>query len=162
LKECELYRPVADWLARILKERYRSMRVEVFDSHATKLSRLINDVGLQHLFPQFNAWDIKVDITGVVSNEEEGYLALVECKIKALTLRDVGQLLGYSIVVDPILSILTSPGDPTDPLRTLLRDYGRLDVLEYGRNKRFIRIARWDSVRREIESPSLLPPGGLL
>jgi hypothetical protein len=138
------------------------MRVKVFDSHSVKLSRLISDLGLQNLFPQFNAWDVKVDVTGIVSSQTKGYLALIECKIKQLTLRDVGQLLGYSRVVNPILSLLISPSSPTDPLITLLKDYGRLDVLEYGPNRRYIRLARWDNVKREVIPRSILPPGRLL
>jgi hypothetical protein len=138
------------------------MNVRVVDSHNIKLSRLVNDLGLQSLFPQFNAWDVKVDITGIVSNAKMGYVTLVECKVKQLTLRDVGQLLGYSRVVNPILSVLTSPAWASDPLITLLHDYGRLDVLEYGSEQRYIRIGRWDPTRAEIIASSIIPPGRLL
>jgi len=137
------------------------MEVQVFDSHSIRLSRLISDIGLQRCFREFNAWDVKVDVTGVVSDGKTGHLALVECKTKQLTLRDVGQLLGYSIVVNPILSVLTSPCPPTDPLITLVKDYGRLDVLQYGPDRRHIRITRWDKVRNEIMPSSILPPGRL-
>ena len=162
MNELELYEPVCTWLERVLRERYKRMRIRVFDTHKIKLSRLINDLGLQSLFPKFNAWDVKVDITGIASNEKHGYLALVECKVKQLTLRDIGQLLGYSIVVNPVLSVLTSPAPPTDTLITLLKDYGRLDVLEYGPEKRYIRIARWDIVKNEIILSSVIPQGRLL
>ena len=162
MSEVDLYEPVLTWLERVLKAHYKRMNVRVFDSHNIKLSRLINNLGLPNLFPQFNAWDVKVDVTGIVSNAEIGYIALVECKIKQLTLRDVGQLLGYSRVVNPILAVLTSPSSPSDPLITLLKDYGRLDVLEYGPEKRYIRIARWDNVRAEIIPSTVLPRGRLL
>jgi len=162
LNEVELYEPARTWLEKILREHYKRMNVHAFDSHKIKLSRLISDLGLQSLFPEFNAWDVKVDITGVISNEKKGYIALVECKVKQLTLRDVGQLLGYSIVVNPILSVLASPATPTDPLITLLKDYGRLDVLEYGPQKRYIRIAKWDNVKDEVIPSSVFPPGRLL
>jgi len=162
LKEVELYEPVREWLEGILKEKYKHMGVQVFDSHSIKLSSLINDLGLQRLFPQANAWDIKVDITGVVSNERRGSIVLVECKTGRLTLRDIGQLLGYSIVVDPVLAVLTSPYAPSDPLITLLKDYGRLDVLEYGPRRRHIRIGRWDEARKEVVPASILPAGRLL
>ena len=160
--ELDLYEPVRLWLKKVLKGRYRRMNVRVFDSHNIRLSRLINDLGFQNQFPQFNAWDVRVDVTGIVSNGKVGYIAFVECKIKQLTLRDVGQLLGYSRVVNPILSVLTSPASPTDPLITLLQDYGRIDVLEYGPEQRYIRIGRWDHTRAEIIPSSILPPGRLL
>ena len=161
MNEAELYEPVRAWLETILKDHYKRMNVRVFDSHNLRLSRLITDLGFQSLFPQFNAWDVMVDVTGIVSNDKKGYLALVECKTKQLTLRDVGQLLGYSIVVNPILSVLTSPSPPSDPLITLLKDYGRLDVLQYGPSRRHIRIAKWDIVKREVIPSSMLPPGRL-
>ena len=81
MNEVDLYEPVCTWLERVLKEHYKRMNVRVFDSHNVKLSRLITDLCLQSLFPQFNAWDVKVDITGIISNAKKGYLALVECKI---------------------------------------------------------------------------------
>ena len=159
MSEAEFYRPVRAWLERVLRDKYKRMNIQVFDSHNVKLSRLIADLGLQRCFPQFNAWDVKVDVTGVVSSGQTGYLALVECKANQLTLRDVGQLLGYSIVVNPILSVLTSPCSPSDPLITLLKDYGRLDVLQYGPRRRHIRIAKWDTTRNEIIPNSLIPSG---
>ena len=162
MNEVELYEPVCTWLERVLIERYKRMDIRVFDTHNVKLSKLINDLGLNSFFPQFNSWDVKVDITGIIKNEKKAYLALVECKVKQLTLRDIGQLLGYSIVVNPILSVLTSPASPTDPLITLLKDYGRLDVLEYGPQKRYIRISKWDDVKNEVIPSSILPPGRLL
>lgn len=162
MNEAILYEPVRFWLEKTLKGRYKRMQVRAFDSHKIKLSRLISDLGLQNLFPQFNAWDVKVDVTGIVSNKTKSYLALVECKTGNLTLRDVGQLLGYSIVVNPVLSILVSPSPPSDPLATLLKDYGRLDVLVYGPQKRYIKIAKWNITRKEIVPASVIPPGRLL
>ena len=125
------------------------------------LSRLIGNLGLQTLFPQFNAWDIKVDITGLVRDEKIGYLVFIECKIKQPTLRDIGQLLGYSLVADPILSVLLSPEKPTDPVLTLLKDYGRQDILQYGSDKRCLRIGHWNLSRKELIPASIIPRGRL-
>ena len=161
MKEYDLYEPVCLWLNHILIQRFKRMQVRVIDSHKIKLSKLISGLGFQRLFPQFNAWDVKIDVTGVVTDGKTGHLALVECKANQLTLRDVAQLLGYSIVVKPILSVLVSPAPPTDPLITLLKDYGRLDILRYGPSNRFIRIATWDMAKREVIPASLLPPGSL-
>jgi hypothetical protein len=137
------------------------MDVRVIDSHNVKLSKLIAKLGVQKLFPQFNAWDVKIDVTGVVFDDKTGHLALVECKADQLTLMDVAQLLGYSIIVKPILSVLVSPAPPTDPLITLLKDYGHLDILKYGPSNRYIRIATWDMAKHEVIPASLLPPGSL-
>jgi hypothetical protein len=161
LKESDLYKPVADWLYKLLKQRYKRMEVRVFDTHKMRLSRLIGNLGLQEFFPQFNAWDIKVDVTGLVKDDKSGCLVFVECKINRPTLRDIVQLLGYSLVVDPILAILLSPQSPTDPVLTLLKDYGRHDILEYGAAKRRLRIGCWSLSRNELVPASLLPRGRL-
>jgi hypothetical protein len=162
LKEYDLYEPIRLWLNNILIQQFKRMQVQVIDSHKIKLSKLISELGFQRLFPQFNAWDVKIDITGIVSDGKTGHIALVECKANQLTLRDVAQLIGYSIVVKPILSILVSPAPPTDPLITLLKDYGRLDILRYGAKDQYIRIATWDMAKQEVIPASLLPPGGIL
>lgn len=162
MRECDLYKPVRLWFEHILIQRFKRMNVRVIDSHNIKLSKLVAELGVQRLFPQFNAWDVKIDITGVVFDDKTGYLALIECKSNQLTLRDVAQLLGYSIIVKPILSILVSPAPPTDPLITLLKDYGRLDILKYGPSNRYIRIAKWDITKNEVIPASLLPPGSIL
>lgn len=161
MKEYDLYEPVRLWLERILSQRFKRMEVRVIDSHKVKLSKLIAELGVQKFLPQFNAWDVKIDVTGVVTDGKTSHLALVECKANQLTLRDVAQLLGYSIVVKPILSVLVSPAPPTDPLITLLKDYGRLDILRYGTSNQYIRIATWDMAKREVIPASLLPPGSL-
>jgi len=73
-------------------------------------------------------------------------------------LRDVGQLLGYSLVARPEWSLLISPAGLSDRLNTLLVTYGRQDILGYARN-RAIRLATWNTARREIEASSLIPKG---
>ncbi|MBN2020833.1 MAG: hypothetical protein JW749_11490 [Sedimentisphaerales bacterium] len=162
MREYDLYEPVRLWLERVLCQRFKRMNVNVIDSHNVKLSKLIAKLGVQKLFPQFNAWDVKIDVTGLVFDDKMGHLALVECKADQLTLMDVAQLLGYSIIVKPVLSVLLSPASPTDPLITLLKDYGRLDVLKYGPSNRYIRIAKWDKAKKEVIPASLLPPGSIL
>ena len=85
-------------------------------------------------------------------------LAFVECKMGPITLGDVGQLLGYSLVARPEWSYLVSPEGMSGRLSTLLLTYGRQDVLSYGRD-RHIRIARWNIDRNEIDLATLVPKG---
>jgi len=73
----------------------------------------------------------------------------------------VGQILGYSRVVKPYLSLIISPKGLSVPLESILKTYGRYDILEYDANKR-IRIARWNELRGEIDARTVLPRGDLL
>jgi hypothetical protein len=99
-----------------------------------------------------------VDVTGMVRYRDSIRFAFVECKVGQITLRDVGQLLGYSLVARPDWSFLISPAGISDRLNMLLVTYGRQDVLGYGKN-RAIRLATWNTSRREIESSTIVPRG---
>lgn len=158
MSESDLYPPVCEWFRSRLSARFRGRTVEVYDTSRTTVSALINRRGYQALFPQSNAWDIHTDVTAMILGKTND-VAFVECKVGQLTLRDVGQLLGYSIVARPVVSVLLSPQAPSDPLATLLKVYGRYDVLEYGSRGDRIRVVRWDVDQRAIIPAETLPPG---
>ena len=162
IKESSLYEPVQRWLMTRLKEKFKRQRADVytFDSHKTNLSTLIQQQGLQNHFPQFSAWDIKVDITGIIIKPKSADLVFMECKTGPVTWLNVGQLLGYSRVANPLYSFLVSPEPPSDKLSILLETFGRYDILEYGKS-RTIRILRWDIGREEVCLSDVFPPGKL-
>ena len=157
--ETSLYEPVRKWFERLLQSKYRRREVKAYDSHKISLARLIQQVGLQKVFPQSIAWDIKVDITAFILSKNSTELGFVECKVSPVTLRDIGQLLGYSIVANPVVSLLISPNGISDPLMTLLKVYGTYNVLEFGPDRRRIRIVRWDVGKQDILYGQTLPPG---
>ena len=156
-REEELYPSVIEWLRKFLKGRHRNSNVEAYDTHKINLSKFLQNNELQQYFPEFSAFDIKVDITGIIKTKKFVKLAFVECKIDPITLKDVGQILGYSKVVNPDYSFIISPKGLSSPLSVLLGTFGRYDLLEYG-NKQ-IRVAKWNLDRMEIDSSTILPPG---
>lgn len=158
-EENALYPHVAKWLARYLRNRFPKATSSAFDTHKTDLSVFLQKKGLDHYFPDAGAFEIKVDITGVVQIKESVKLAFVECNAGPITLRDLGQLLGYSLVARPEFSFLTSPEGVSDKLRTLLLTYGRIDVLQYAKT-RTIQLGDWNSVRQELDLSSVIPKGG--
>ena len=156
--EKDLYPLVKKWLRKFLKDRHRRSKVETYDTHNVSVSKFLLDKKLQTYFTELSAYDIKVDVTGIIISKKAAKLAFVECKIKPITLKDVGQILGYSRVANPAYSFIVSPKGLSSPLSILLRTFGRYDVLAYQDNKK-IRIAKWNLNRMEIEYNSLLPPG---
>ena len=152
---------IAMWLNSVLTEGCKGAKVYAIDSSSTILSRLIANLGLERMFPESEAWDLKADVTGIVEGDRKADLALVDYKPRGLTLDDVGELLGYARAIDPMLCILVSPCPLSDSLITLLTDYGRHDVLEYGRQNRHIRLARWHDSREEVIPGSIIPRGRL-
>jgi len=156
--EAQLYEPVRLWFETRLKRRFRRSVVQAYDTSCVKLSAFINAHGWQSQFPEAGAWEIKTDITAFILGREN-HVAFVECKVGRITLKDVGQLLGYSRVARPVLSILLSPLGLSSELSVLLKVYGRYDVLGYGGNDKTIMIVQWDTARAGDVPAKCLPPG---
>ena len=153
-----MYPHVKSWLKAYLQSLNAQATVTTFDTSTVALSRFLESHNLQGFFPQYHSYDIYVDVTGIIQTRDVVYLAFVECKLNPIGLRDLSQLLGYSKVASPIYSIITSPAGIGSAITYLLKSYGRLDVLEYAHGRR-LKIATWDSDRREIKLPTLIPAG---
>ena len=160
-KEKQMYPDVMEWLKRTLRGMFPRAEIETYDTSAVALYRFLETNGLQELFPQYQSYDIHVDVTGIVQTKRKAYLAFVECKLKQITLRDLSQLLGYSRVAIPIYSIIMSPAGIGSAMTCLLKTYGRIDVLEYEKSRR-LKVATWDAGRREVSVPTLIPAGEFL
>lgn len=158
MNEKDLYFPIKQWLLNFLKQRYKKAEIIVEDTHNISLSDFLQSINLQSKFPEFNAYDIKVDITGIINHINKADLVFIECKVNNIRLLDVGQLLGYSRVAMPIFSFLFSPEGISDPLQRLLKIYGRYDILDYGKELN-IKIVKWDTGKSEPLWDTLLPPG---
>ncbi len=156
--ENALYPHVATWLANYLQGRFPRASVISHDTHKAQLSSFLRSQGLHKFIKGYDSFEIQVDVTGVVRTRDSVRLAFVECKVEPITLRDVGQLLGYSLVARPEWSLLLSPEGLSDRLSALLLTYGRQDVLAYGEN-RAIRLATWNVSRGEVDAASLVPRG---
>lgn len=159
--EREMYKPVRQWLHHFLRSRFRGAQIDAYDSSELRLSRLIEDKNLyEGLPPDWPTWDIQVDVTGFAQSPNGTHLALVECKLKPLTLDHLAQLLGYARIARPHFAFLISPQGLKDPLRKLLTVYQRLDVLEYfaetDHMARALILARWDVSARTIAFDSLV------
>lgn len=160
--EENLYAPIVNWLKIFLKGHFRKSYIIVEDTHRVKLSDFIFAKGAHKFFSDYTLYDIKVDITGMIINVESAKLVLVECKTKPIKLLDVGQLLGYSLVVKPSFSFLISPEGISAPLFSLFRNYGRYDILEYPfekGNKKKILLCKWNINKNDIEWNEIIPPG---
>ncbi len=158
-KEQDLYPDIAAWLRTRLRSLYSGWSVEVFDTSRFRLSTFLERTGVG-LFPGSEAFEIEVDITGVLRRGSAAQLAFVECKAGPISLNDVGQILGYSRVASPTLSAIISPRGISSSLDLLLSTYNRVDILEYGSGKR-IKIETWDLSRKQVDPTSVLPAGEL-
>jgi len=156
--EKEMYPDVKDWLRNVLQSQHKRTKIRVWDSSSTKLTRIIEDNNLSEFYPDYHSFDISVDVVGVVMKKAAPDLVFVECKLQPITLRDLGQLLGYCRVARPAKALLISPAYISQGIHYLLKTYDRTEVLEYGDNQSIL-IARWDEAKRDIDISSILPSG---
>ena len=156
--EEKMYRPVAYWLRDLLKARHGKRKVQAHVTSEVALYRWLEQKGFQEFFPEYLAYDIRVDITGIIYDDKSASLVLVECKVKPISLRDISQLLGYCRVAQPQSAWIVSPTGISRHVSCLLRTYHRYDVLKYNQTSA-ISVATWIHDRAEIDQSTLLPPG---
>jgi len=154
-QEREMYPDVCTWFKTFLSSRFKNSSINVYDLSKISLSKFLATHESNDLPGEWVTWDIKVDIVGIIQQPNHPTsLAFVECKIIPLTLAHLSQLLGYSRITLPVFSFLISPLGMSSSLISLLKEYQRLDVLEYywekGRTARRVIVAKWDSMSCNI------------
>lgn len=158
--EREMYQPIAKWLQHFLRQRFKGAEVWVGDVHARKVSHVLMREGLSHFFPESETYEVKVDVLGVIVHKQKGSLAIVECKIKPVTLMDLAQIVGYSKVLKPAFAIILSPKGWSAAIEKLINTFNRDDILEYGDDRKVV-IARWDAKAAAVSYGESLPQGYL-
>jgi len=156
-EEKEMYPHVRSWFEKVLQDKFKRARILVADTSKKVLSKWLFEKGYHRHFKDYSTYEIEVDITGVIESEKTE-LAFVECKLNKITLRDLSQLLGYSKVAIPLLSIILSPKGISDSMKLLFNVSRRNDVLYYADNK-YIVIGKWNETRKEIDQTSIIPRG---
>jgi len=156
MKEKELYEPVSKWLYDFLKEKYPNRKIITLDTSQVYLSDLIFDLKLTRYFPDYMSYEIKVDVTGFAISDKKADLALVECKLSKIGLKEISQLLGYSIVTKPEYSFIISPQGMSKAVSHLLLTLKRYEILRYSEGK-LIRVCRWDVKKNDIVRPCYPP-----
>ena len=102
---------------------------------------------------------IKVDIVASLKKRNREELVLVEVKIPPTSLKDLGQLWGYTQLLNPIESFLVSPNG-TGTLNELYSVMNRDDIFTYGlKGERRMIVGRWDTVRKTLDQSSIIPHG---
>ena len=160
-EEKDMYPHVRAWLDRVLKSKFKDAKVRVGDTSKKVLSRWLFEHEYHKLFPEYSTYEIEVDVTGVIEKESSASLAFVECKLKKITLRDLSQLLGYSKVANPVISLIVSPAGVSDSLNLLFNVNRREDILTYNSGSKIL-IGRWDAPKKELDPSSTIPKGSHL
>jgi hypothetical protein len=158
VSEKEMYPHVVSWLEEFLKGREKRAHIEVFNSSTKSLSKLLEESDYHRFFPQYLSYDIQVDVTGIVVRKKTANLSFVECKLQPISLKDISQLLGYSLVAKPKYSLIISPKGISYSIGQLFAVHQRYEILNYADNHS-LRICHWLKSKRDIDHSTLIPPG---
>lgn len=155
-KEEQLYPEIEAWCRKYLEDKYKGY--EVITTHKTSrisLDAYLKSIGIEIKEAIKSA--IKVDIVGVLRKGHEIKLVFIEVKDQPLTLPDLGQLWGYTQLINPVESFLVS-SEGLGRLDYLLKVLKREDILVYGcKKERMMRVCKWDTQRKTIDYATLIP-----
>lgn len=159
--EKELYPSIMKWLKNYLEDRFKKSKVFTFNTSGVVLYKFLQEKGFSEYFPDYQAFEIMIDITGIIVSNKSAKLVFVEVKKGTISLKEISQLLGYSIIAKPEFSFLISPEGLSNRMNYLLNQIKHLDVLYYDKenNTKFIRIVKWDIEKEEIIPESMMPKG---
>jgi len=153
-----MYPDICAWFKKILDEKFKDAKVCVEDTSKKVLSKWLVERGFHNFFPNYQTYEIEVDVTGIVEKADEAHLGFIECKLGRITLRDLSQLLGYSKVAIPLYSLIISPKGISRSMNLLFNITRRNDVLYYS-SDRYIIIGKWNERRKELDLSSIIPKG---
>ncbi|PKM92449.1 MAG: hypothetical protein CVU81_00405 [Euryarchaeota archaeon HGW-Euryarchaeota-1] len=155
-EEEKLYPEIKEWLQNYLTDKYKGYTVQTtYETSRRNLDVVLKSKGIQ--CKEAIGLQIKVDVVGILKRGNEFKLVFVEVKDTDLTLKDLGQLWGYTQLIDPIESFLVS-SKGLGRLSHLFNVLKREDVLKFGtKTNKFMQIAIWDKRKKGIAYSSLVP-----
>jgi len=155
-EEEKLYPEIEEWLNKYLTEKYDGYTVET--THETSrryLDIVLKERGIE--CKEAIGLNIKIDIVGILKKGSYFKLIFVEVKDTPLTLKDLGQLWGYTQLIDPLESFLIS-SKSLGRLSHLFNILKREDLLNFGLSKnKLMRLTKWDSRRKNPDFATLIP-----
>lgn len=155
-QEARLYPEIETWLKGYLQAKYPDYQVETtHESSSLNLETVLRKFEIDPTLAI--GLNIKIDVLGILRQNGEHELVFIEVKDDELTLKDLGQLWGYSQLMDPIESFLVS-SKGIGKLSKLFNVLKREDLLEYGvGGNKYMRVAKWDNNRKSIDYQTLIP-----
>ncbi len=159
MNEKDLYPDIEKWLNQYLTDNYKGCDIITTSESSSKtLDVVLKKYGI-HL-DELEGLLIKIDVIGIIqkSKNHDGIkLVFVEVKDELLTLKDLGQLWGYTKLANPIESFLIS-SEGLGTLQIIFDVHNRKDLLVYGENsEKFMKIVKWDNSRKIIDYSTMIP-----
>lgn len=160
MKKRELNRWVAEWLKSFLERCYPyADSIIVQELGSLTIANFLKRHGLLESQAGSVAFDIKTDVIGaVILPMNEVRLAIVEVEMNPVNLSSLCRTLGLSQILRPSHVFMISPQGWSSSLHQLVRDFHRVDVLEYAKDQHII-VAKWDLASASIRPGEVLTHG---
>jgi hypothetical protein len=137
--ELETYPILIEWLKKYIKEKYKEDS-DVFDTSSKTLSRYFTTDNFKSneviekvkKIIEFKNLDIRPDVVGV--SKKTSKLFFIESKVVSPGVKEVGQILVYSLVAEPFESFLISTKKISNSLLTIISQ--KEDFLNFDINKK--------------------------
>lgn len=155
-EEEKLYSEIKEWLHNYLTDKYNGYTTETtYETSRRNLDVVLKSKGIQ--CKEAIGLQIKVDVVGILKRGSDFKLVFVEVKDTELTLKDLGQLWGYTQLLDPVESFLIS-SKGLGRLSHLFNVLKREDLLKFGTKiNKFMQLAKWDKSKKTIDYATLTP-----
>lgn len=133
------------WLENYLRQKYTNYNVEVFIPK-NYISKIPND-NIKKL-PNYSSFDFKPDIIGILTSKSDFAdikLVFVNRSTSSLSLKEIGEILCYSRIANPVEAFLISPKALANEVNLILLDKSKQnDILSYDNNK-FVKIGKFEN-----------------
>lgn len=155
--ENELYEPMRQWLQEYLEDRYPKCKIITQDTSEFNLDDALQRYGLVSKFPEAVGLPIQIDVLGIIQGENDTKLAFIEAKKTKLNTHNLGQLLIYCRLINPVDSFLLSSVS-MGSLNKILKNLNRQDILKYGQNNEYImHVGIWNVLENHPDMGTMIP-----
>lgn len=155
-KEEQLYPEIEEWCKKYLEHKYKAYSVRTtFKTSKIALDSYLKSQNIE--IREAIGLSIKIDIVGILQRGNDVKLVFIEVKDRPLTLGDLGQLWGYTQLLNPMESFLVSPSG-LGSLEYLFKILKREDLLAYGiKKEKYMHVCKWDTNRKAIDYATIIP-----
>jgi len=145
------------WLEHYLKAIYSNeynIEVTIPESNLSKLA-----IDSLKLVPNYSSFEFNPDVLAILTPKKGGKpeLVLLNRTINAISLKEIGELLCYSRISNPLLSfIVSSKGLPHEVSLLLLNKEREEQLLSYSASRK-IAILKWNETTNKMDTTSIFP-----
>jgi len=144
---------LVSWLEKFLNKKFPDAEIEVIipdrflsKSNNEKLKTIPNKAFLE----------FKPDILGIVKQNNQIGLVILNRELKSFSLKEIGEMQCYCRIAKPLIALMASLQGLASQVDKLINHNKKHNIISYGDNQ-LIKIFRWDEEANRIDPFSITP-----